>query len=238
MISIIIPTKNEEECLPFLLSSIKYNLYKGDYEIIISDANSTDNTLKIAKEFNCKIVKGGLPAIGRNNGGRIAKGDVLLFIDADMVLPTNFLNLAINELNRRNIDISYCDYIPFDSKSFIDKLLYYSANRYLQLTSYFYPHASGMFIIVRANIFKKVKGFNKKVVMAEDHDFIMRASKLGIFRRLKSVFIYSNIRRLKKEGRYNLFRKYFICELYRIFNDELYKCPISYKLQGDVELKK
>ena len=52
IISIIIPTYNEEEYLPVLLDSIKKQSYT-DYEIIVADANSTDRTREIAEEYGC-----------------------------------------------------------------------------------------------------------------------------------------------------------------------------------------
>ena len=90
MLSIIIPTLNEEKYLPLLLKSIKEQNVK-DYEIIISDAQSTDKTLDIAKKNNCKIVLGGLPGKARNEGAKVAKGNLLLFLDADVLLGPNFL---------------------------------------------------------------------------------------------------------------------------------------------------
>ena len=68
--SIIIPTYNEEEYLPVLLDSIKEQDF-DDYEIIVADANSTDKTVEIAKDYGCIVVEGGLPAVGRNNGAKI-----------------------------------------------------------------------------------------------------------------------------------------------------------------------
>ena len=70
ILSIIIPTYNEEEYLPVLLESIKEQSF-DDYEVIVADANSTDKTREIAKEYGCIVVDGGLPAVGRNNGARI-----------------------------------------------------------------------------------------------------------------------------------------------------------------------
>ena len=90
MLSIIIPTKNEEYYLPKLLESIKRQDYKN-YEIIVADAGSKDKTRDVARKSGCKVVKGGLPSIGRNNGAKYAKGELLLFLDADTVLPENFL---------------------------------------------------------------------------------------------------------------------------------------------------
>ncbi|MEN6592532.1 MAG: glycosyltransferase family A protein, partial [Methanobacterium sp.] len=57
-ISIIIPTYNEEEYLPYLLESIKRQDFT-DYEVIVADAHSTDKTREIAKSFGAKIVDGG-----------------------------------------------------------------------------------------------------------------------------------------------------------------------------------
>lgn len=92
--SIIIPTLNEEKFLPRLLDSIKKQDSK-DYEIIVADAGSKDATVEIAKKYRCKIVQGGLPAKGRNEGAKIAQGDLLLFLDADVQLPSDFLKNSL-----------------------------------------------------------------------------------------------------------------------------------------------
>ena len=59
MISVIIPTLNEEEYLPVVLRSVKRQGIK-DLEIIVADAASKDRTVEIAKSFGCKVVKGGI----------------------------------------------------------------------------------------------------------------------------------------------------------------------------------
>ena len=84
-ISIIIPTYNEEEYLPKLLESIKSQDFT-DYEVIVADAQSDDNTREIAKEYGCIVVEGGLPGPGRNRGAEVAQGEILLFLDSDLEL--------------------------------------------------------------------------------------------------------------------------------------------------------
>ncbi len=69
MLSIIIPTLNEEKWLLFILESIKHQNFKN-YEIIVADAGSRDKTIAIAKHYGCEIVPGGCPAAGRNNGAK------------------------------------------------------------------------------------------------------------------------------------------------------------------------
>jgi len=89
MLSIIIPTLNEEKFLPHLLISLKEQTFK-DFEIIVADNNSTDATRSIALKSGAKMVEGGLPARGRNNGAKVARGEWLLFLDADVILPPGF----------------------------------------------------------------------------------------------------------------------------------------------------
>ena len=83
MLSIVIITKNEEKYLPVILNSFRKQSFH-DYEIIISDNHSSDATLEIAKQSNCIITSGTNPSNCRNNGAGKAKGEILLFIDADM----------------------------------------------------------------------------------------------------------------------------------------------------------
>ena len=102
MLSIIIPTKNEEHYLPKLLDSIKKQEYK-DYEIIVADGGSNDRTKEIARKYGCKLVKGGLPSVGRNNGAKVAKGYLLLFLDADFILPEGFLKNLVQEIKKKRL---------------------------------------------------------------------------------------------------------------------------------------
>ncbi len=106
MLSIILPTYNEEKYLPNLLKSIKKQSYK-DYEIIIADS-SKDKTKLIAKKFKCKVVNGGYPPIARNNGAKISKHD-LLFLDADVIFKNqNFLKKFLKKIKQNNLDIATC----------------------------------------------------------------------------------------------------------------------------------
>lgn len=226
-ISIIIPTLNEEKCLPKLLESIKIQSFK-DYEIIVADAGSTDNTIKIVKKYNAYIVQGGMPAVGRNAGAKIAKGNFLFFFDADTRLPINFIENTYNELKKRNLSLATCKFKPI-SNLFIDKVLHNFANLSVKVTQFSNPHAPGFCILVKKSLFKKVSGFNEKLKLAEDHDFVKRASKFSPLRVLISVKILVSIRRLKKEGRFILMGKYVRVEFHRMFKGELDKEMIKYE---------
>lgn len=129
ILSIIIPTYNEEEYLPVLLESIKQQDF-SDYEIIVADADSKDNTVKIAEEYGCIVVEGGMPAVGRNNGAKVAKGDYLLFLDSDLKLTEDYLAKVIYEFKMERLGIAITQMKPLSKKT-EDKLLHDLANLFM-----------------------------------------------------------------------------------------------------------
>lgn len=213
MLSIIVPTYNEENFLPILLESVASQDYK-DVEVIIADNNSTDRTRQIATGFGARLVGGGLPAKGRNMGAEAAKGEKFLFLDADVVLPnTNFLSKTIHEFDARALDIATCHLQPLSDKK-IDKIFHSVYNAYVKNTSFFSAHAPGFCIFVRRHIHRNIGGFNEQIKLAEDHDYSKRAGKIGHFGFLESAKIPVSVRRFEKDGRLNIALKYLLCELH------------------------
>ena len=223
MISIIIPSLNEEKFLPLLLTSIKEqdssDFVQGkDYEIILADAGSKDKTIEIAKRYECIITQGGMPAKGRNEGAKKAKGEILFFLDSDIILPEGFFKKALAEFNNRKLDIASFCLIPLPIDKFSNFLIELYYNKPIVLLESVLPHAA-MGILVKRDLFEKLKGFDESIKLAEDMDFARRAknnfkAKFGI---IKSVRIYFSDRRLKKDGWILTGIKFFLCELYMIF---------------------
>lgn len=238
MLSIIIISKQEETTLPKLLESLILNRKTfADFEIILSDAGSTDKTREIAKAFGCKIIEGGFPSIGRNNGARVAQGEVLLFLDADVILPESFIKKNLNEFNARNLACASVINVPLSPK-IIDKIIYGIYNIFAGVVQYFDPHGAGVCIFCRQDIFIKIKGFDERLLLGEDMEFCKRAGKVGKFRILKSVPIFCNIRRLEKDGRLNISLKCLKGFLFRTFIGEQYHPTFDYELQGGVKIRK
>ena len=213
-ISIIIPTLNEEKYLPLLLESIRKQNFQ-DYEIIVADAGSEDRTLEIAKNYNCQIVEGGLPAKGRNNGAKTARGSLLLFLDADTILPENFLESSLKEFEKRKLQIASFKLIPLGSRIVI-MLFNIFYNFPTLLLEKILAHAA-IGILARKELFEKLNGFDESIVLAEDHDFARRAKKIGKYGIIRSTKIFVSIRRFRKEGWLKIALKYFLTELYMIF---------------------
>ncbi len=235
-LSIIIPTLNEERSLPALLESIKDQDF-SDYEIIVADAGSKDQTGKIAADYGAKVIKGGLPAAGRNRGAQAAQGEYLLFLDADVILSRRFLSRIIEEMEDKEIDAASCGIVPLSDK-LIDSILHDVANAYISLTQYFFPHAPGFCIIIRKSLHEKIGGFNESLKLAEDHDYVSRAQAEGKFRILKNSKIFVSVRRLESDGRFNISAKYLLCELYRVMLGEIRTDAFKYKFGHHYEKKK
>ncbi len=224
MLSIIIPTLNEESYLPLLLESIKKQDFT-DYEIIIADANSKDKTRKIAKTYKCRIVAGGSVAIGRNKGAKVAQGDLLLFIDADMFFPfSGFLTELIKKFRKRKLKIAtfascpvtdcfISDSVPKSKK--IDKDCYRVYNFWVKISQKILPHASGI-ILVEKEIHQKVIGFDEEIKIGEDHDYARRAIKFGKFGFLSMLPILTSARRFESDGRLRVYLKYVLAGVYML----------------------
>lgn len=99
LVSIIIPVYNEEKYVNFCLSSLMAQTYKNT-EIILVNDGSTDKSLEMIKKFNVKILnkKHQGPGRARNYGARYAKGEIFVFLDADMRYNKNYVGLLIKPL--------------------------------------------------------------------------------------------------------------------------------------------
>jgi glycosyltransferase involved in cell wall biosynthesis len=217
MISIIIPALNEEDYLPLLLESIKRQKV-FEHEIILADAGSKDKTLEIAKQYGCIITPGGLPGRGRNLGAKVAKGEFILFLDADCVLPDDFFEKFLFEAKTRNLDIAGFCLVPSPKNKLSSFLLNVFYNQPIVLLESALPHAA-MGIFVKKDIFEKAGGFDEDVKLAEDHYFVRRAIKLfkSKFGIIKSTEIFVSDRRFKTDGWFSTGIKFLLCELHMIF---------------------
>lgn len=213
MLSIIIPALNEEKYLPLLLKEIKRQNFV-DYEIIVADAGSQDKTVKIAKSFGCKIVQGGLPAKGRNEGAKIAQGDIFLFMDADNIyLPENFLKNLLEEFEKRKLGVASFPICP-DGNGF-DKFFYGIYNWWVKTAQKFSVWATNS-VLVKKEIFEKIGGFDEEIKIGEDHVFAQRASKISKFGFIKTQPVLTSTRRFERDGRLKTYLKYILAGLYML----------------------
>lgn len=213
MLSIIIPTLNEEKRLPKLLESIARGGF-DDYEVIIADACSRDKTIEICRKHNCIITKGGLPARGRNSGAKIAKGDVLFFMDADLkFFPKSFLKKSMDYFTKNGLSVASFHVFPQKNNIYLNPLtvnLFYNFPQII-LKKVFPMGAMG--IMVKKDVFERVGGFDESITLAEDHYFVQQACKYGKFDVIKGVKIYMPLRRFEQDGYMRTAIKYLLCGL-------------------------
>ena len=216
MLSIIIPTLNEEKYLPQTLESIKNQNFK-DYEIIVADAKSKDKTVEIAKKYGCVIVPGGMPAQGRNNGAKVAKGDTLFFLDADTVLPDGFFEKSLREFKKRDLKIAgFYLYLYPDKKNLNYLLDIIYRQKFLIAIEKKFPH-SAVGILIERRLFEKLNGYDNSIRLAEDWDLVRRARKHGKFGIIESTEIRVSDRRIQKDGLIPIVVKALLCELHNVF---------------------
>jgi len=229
MISIIIPAYNEEKYLPELLGCIKGQTCK-DYEIIVADADSKDGTRQVAKKYKCKVVKGGMPGAGRNNGAKIAKGEILLFLDADSRIEGDFLENALKDMQKRKLDAAG-SYMYSLSSNLLDKIFLCIFNGWTFLTQFFYPNACGSGIFCKKWLHEKVRGFDESIKLSEDMDYVRRCGKYGKFRMIKKSKLIYSMRRYTNEGRLKVGLKLLLSAVYRLIFGEIRSDVFRYNLR-------
>jgi len=171
-ISIIIPTINEANNLPLLLSDL--SIIKEEGEIIIVDCGSEDKTIDLANIYGAKVVKSkeknrGLQLdMGANN----SSGDWLIFLHADTRLTHNWFR-KINSVLGRNKNHIYYFKFKINHKKIIYRVLEILVN--LRGQYFKQPYGDQGLIIHRTTYFKN-NGY-KKIPLMEDVDFISRLYK-------------------------------------------------------------
>ena len=215
MLSIVIPTLNEEKYLPRLLGSIRRQSF-SDFEIIVADAYSEDGTASLARRENCKVVfsTGKLPAREKNKGAEVTQGELLLFVDADAILPEDFFKNAVEEFSHRNLDVASF-YLKSKNKihNFVFIFLY---NFPAKITQKILPQAMNA-ILIKKSLHQKIGGFDEEIRLGEELDYLRRGNKFGKFGILNSCKVLISSRRFRKDGWFKSWFKYLLCQVHMIF---------------------
>ncbi len=193
VLSIIIPTLNEEDVIKRCLDNV---VNVPDVEVIVSDGGSTDRTVEIASQYgNVKIVsstKG--RGVQMNTGALSAQGDVFLFLHADCVLSKETI-LSF----RQHFEDNSITGGAFKIKLLSDKFPYRLIEMGINLRSKMFKLPYGdQGLFVKKSVFKELGGF-REMDTCEDLDFICRLKKHGEITILNDE-ILSSVRRWEKNG--------------------------------------
>jgi glycosyltransferase involved in cell wall biosynthesis len=206
--SIIIPALNEAKYLPKLLKDLSLQSYH-DFEVIIVDGQSEDQTVSKARLFMAKLPNLNIftstkrhVCTQRNLGAKHAKADWLIFMDADNRLPTYFLQGIKYRLESQICDIANTWILPEKNQPQY-KVISSAINLYYETEMNFSNAPSGLesMIIVKKNIFMQIGGFDPNINLAEGRYLVQSIIKSGgvsvIFK--DPQYTYS-LRRLKRFG--------------------------------------
>ncbi len=236
--SVIIPTLNEEKYLPRLLSDLAKQASRN-FEVIVVDASSEDKTREEAKKFaehfplTISMTDRKNVSYSRNFGAQHAKGEYLVFLDADCRISPGFTkNLHRVILKRKGL--MFIPYLLPEENSSQAKILFEFVNFFIGLSNNTgRPFSSSGSMICEADFYKKIGGFNEHLFIAEDHDIIYKSLQWGVRAKfLPSIKIKFSLRRMKKDGQLNMMYKYFLVSAHLIFRGNVKKKMFEYEMGG------
>jgi glycosyltransferase involved in cell wall biosynthesis len=213
-ISVIIPTLNEERYLKPTLQSLSEQTCQ-DFELIVKDGLSKDNTVNIAREYADIVISQRDVTIGdaRNQGAKRAKGEVFAFLDADTFLDKNALELVAEDFSLYDIALLLPKFGPIERDVGVVPKVKKEMNRfYVGFENYWRKYVDrfcgGMFMPVNASAFKKAGGFDRRLKCVEDIELSYRLRKIGNLLNDYRVKAYFSFRRFILSGYIETLRNY------------------------------
>ena len=200
LVSVIVPTFNSSNFIHECLKSIQDQTYKN-IEIIVVDNFSTDDTLKIAKNFTKKFYETGPERSSqRNYGFSKSKGSYICFIDSDMTLNKCVIAdcVALDRLHEsyKSVVIPEKSFgIGFWAKCKAHERAFYENISWMEAARFFSRN-----LLIEAGL------YDEDLISGEDWDLSQRAEKFTRPQRIKS-YIYHNEGHLSFIG--NLKKKYY-----------------------------
>lgn len=174
MLSVIVPVYNGEQYIEKCLSAICSSDYPR-YEIIVVNDDSTDHTQAIAKKFPCSVInleKNQGAANARNVGAEAAKGEILVFFDADIVIESDTLSKFASAHNNPKIKVCQTQVSPKSIDSGLSRNLLATIWNYQLAIMESHPtFVSTMSFSIEKKVFDEIGGFNIQFKSAGGEEF-------------------------------------------------------------------
>lgn len=200
------PTYNEEKCLDRCLRSLRAQEFPGTYELIIADGGSDDRTREIAKKYADKIVIEPIRTIaaGRQKGTRAARGKIIVYAGADVIMPQGWLVQITKPFKDPAVAAvtgkPMAENPNLAEKLFCDFILH-PLTLVMNALSLYYVYGDNF--AIRKSVFDKIGGFNIHFATGEDTDIIKRANQHGKIAYNPEAYVFSSNRRWKKWGMFH-----------------------------------
>jgi len=194
------PALNEEMRIRQCLESIKAQRTSRSFELIVSDSGSADRTVEIAREYADKVhvcsERG--TAQARNEGARLATGDILVFIDSDTEIMPDYLETMWKVLKDRRLLACSCAF-RFGRLSPKLMLAEYVTNTYYLARSLCRGATlPGFNVCIRRDAFELLGGF--RLCHLEDLDMSIKLRRIGRTRYLPYRKAITSPRRIERDG--------------------------------------
>lgn len=202
-LSVIIPAYNEEKYLTETLERIvkALSIVDSPSEIIVVDNDSEDNTKGIAESFAAKVFHESIHNISkvRNTGAENSTGDVLIFIDADTLVPESLFQ-KIADVMKDEKCFGGAVSIEYEKSGRKWMKLFLLGWRFW---GYFFNMKQGAAQFCRRTVFLKLCSYDERIYMGEDVDFYWRLSKLakknqGYLFFIESMKVKTSVRRFDR----------------------------------------
>ena len=203
MMSVIIPVYNNEKYLPQLFKDILNQTFL-DFEVIFVNDGSTDNSQKLLQEFcntidfaTCYCKENGGVSSARNVGLKKAKGEYIVFWDADDYIDKDFLSIMHNNIKHNSLTVCGFSFIDENNKK-VDKLLNkttISKNQIAFMQENWLFNALWNKIFVKDIILKNNIQFNKDFAVGEDTLFVTKYIKHVNDYLIVDKILYTYVRR-------------------------------------------
>ena len=199
-ITIVVPCKNEENYIHYLLDSLRSQSIDNT-RIIIADC-STDRTRQVIQDnkglLNVEIIEGGPVSLAKNRGAQLVNTPYILFIDADVRFFKNtVIRDAVNLIERKNLDLIGLNIKCYD-KDLRAKIGFTAFNLINHALKHFSPFAVGAFMLTRRDRFEQFGGFPENLLTSEDY-FLSKKYSPRKFKIIRHHFGQDS-RRFKKMG--------------------------------------
>ncbi len=203
MISVIIPTFNEEENIAQCLVSLSHQtIPRNEYEIIVVDGGSKDATCEIAKKYADKVFVQTSKKIGgaRNDGVKAAAGDIIATTDADCILPPTWLRRIAEDFRDPGVVQVYGPVYPIE-EGLRNRFSLILANAFSRLGYYSrtFFYTLGCNTAFRKEAFEKA-GMYRCIDAGDDLEIAMRLKDLGSIKFDNRLTVGFSMRRYQKFG--------------------------------------
>lgn len=193
LLSIVIPALDEEAILPRCLAAVRQQ--EAPYETLVVDGGSSDGTMQAARDAGARVLVGPRGrALQMNQAAREARGDVLLFLHADTILPPNALR-AIRRAVGEGIDAGAFR-LRYDRAGVSLRLAGWLSDLHCRRTGDLFGDRA---LFVRRSTFEELGGF-RILSLLEDLDFAMRLRARGRAVRILDAAVVTSSRRFRSAG--------------------------------------